>query len=187
MTHAARADKELNRIRLTEAASRALRRDGVGVSMRAIARESGMGIATVYRHFPTRNDLIEAVLTTQVHECTDAIRAALNEPDPWSGLQSVIDWFAELQIAHPGLLRVLLELPASDAPFMQARREHGAALDRLVTDARSSGAVRPDVTTSDVRVGMMSMTAFSGKTGISTAVAVRALRTILIRGVATVR
>lgn len=91
MTRSARSDKERNRERLLDAAARALQREGVGVSMRAIAREAGMGIATAYRHFPTKNELVEAVLATQVDLCSRAMRSALAEPDPWEGLRSVID------------------------------------------------------------------------------------------------
>jgi AcrR family transcriptional regulator len=187
MTQAPRADRERNRVRLTEAAARVLQRDGLGVSMRAIAREAGMGIATAYRHFATKDDLMEAVLAAQVERCTTAVRAALQEPDPWIALRSVIDWFAELQITHPGLLRVLLNLSARDAPFAEARREHAAALDRLVARAHSSGALRPDVSPGDIRIGMMAMTAFTGGTGTSAAMAVPPLRDILIRGISTAR
>ncbi|WEO79307.1 TetR/AcrR family transcriptional regulator [Cryobacterium sp. SO2] len=193
MTREPRADKELNRLRLTAAAGRALQRDGLGVSMRAIAREAGMGIATAYRHFPTKNDLIEAVLAEQVATCTQAMQAALREPDPWTGLTTVIAWFAEVQIEHPGLLRVLLDNstedssavagPAGNAPFADARRAHGEALHRLVAGARTAGDLRPDVTTDDVRVGMMAMTAFSSRPDALTGAAVRALHRILIRGI----
>lgn len=184
MTHEPRVDKERNRIRLTEAATRAVQRDGLGVSMRAISREAGLGIATAYRHFPTKSSLVEAVLAGQVEQCTTAIRAALDEPNPWTGLLSVIDWFAELQISHPGLLRVLLELPAGEAPFTRARHEHALALDRLVTGARAIGALRQEVTTDDVRIGMMAMTAFNRGISASTAIAVRTLEGILVHGIA---
>lgn len=186
MTREPRVDRERNRLRLTEAAMRALRRNGVAVSMRAIAREAGLGIATAYRHFPTKNDLIEAVLVEQVDECTRAIRAALGEPDPWIGLKSVIVWFAEIQITHPGLLAMLLDLPASNEPFAVARKEHGAALDQLVTGARTAGALRPDVTTGDVRIGMMAMTGFSRRSVTQIAPAVRTLQGILIHGISAV-
>lgn len=186
MTREPRVDRERNRLRLTEAATRALQHNGVGVSMRAIAREAGLGIATAYRHFPTKNDLIEAVLVEQVDECTKAIRTALGEPDPWIGLKSVIAWFAEIQITHPGLLAILLDLPAGNEPFAVARKEHGAALDRLVTGARSSGALRPDVTTDDVRIGMMAMTGFSRRSATQIAPAVRTLQVILIHGISAV-
>ncbi|WP_281177822.1 TetR/AcrR family transcriptional regulator [Herbiconiux solani] len=148
-----------------------------------IAREAGMGIATAYRHFPTKNELVEAVLATQVDLCSRAMRSALAEPDPWEGLRSVIDWFTQVQIAHPGLLRVLLDGTADGAPFTQARREHAEALDRLVGRALEAGALRPGVTAGDVRVGMLAMTAFSGGQGASSATAVRALSTILVHGI----
>lgn len=154
--------------------------------MRAIAREAGLGIATAYRHFPTKNDLIEAVLAEQVAACTLAMQEAVAEPDPWTGMTQVLAWFAEVQIEQPGLLRVLLDNPAGDAPFAQARREHGEALHRLVAAAGAAGHLRPDVTTDDVRVGMMAMTAFSGRSDAQAAAAVRALHRILIRGIAAI-
>ncbi|MBF4463197.1 MULTISPECIES: TetR/AcrR family transcriptional regulator [unclassified Rathayibacter] len=185
MTHTPRADKERNRIRLTDAATRALQRDGLNVSMRAIAREANVGIATAYRHFPTKTDLLEAVVADEVVRCASAVRAAVNEPDPWVGLVSVIHWFAGRQIDHPGLLRVVMDLSGSDGPSARARREHAAALDRLVIASRASGALRADITTEDIRIGMMAMTVFE-RGSIPTGSAVRALESIVIRGIATV-
>jgi hypothetical protein len=64
--------------------------------------------------------------------------SALRHPEPWAGRCSVIDWFAESQISHPGLMRVMLD-PRGDAPYARARQEHGAALDGLIAGARARG------------------------------------------------
>ncbi|BDZ48502.1 hypothetical protein GCM10025867_07430 [Frondihabitans sucicola] len=137
-TRKTRVDSDRNRVRLRASAARAIRSGGLDVSMRAIARDAGVGIATAYRHFPTKGDLLEAVLAERVAECVLVLRDALDEPDPWTALKTVVGWFAELQISDPGLLRTLLDASAGGAPFAQARSEHAAALDLLVR--RAAGA-----------------------------------------------
>lgn len=166
------------------AASEAVRAEGLDVSMRAIARDAGVGIATAYRHFPAKADLLEAVLAERVSECVVVLREALDEPDPWTALKIVINRFAEVQITDPGLLPILLDVSTSGAPFAEARREHSSALGELFRNAAAHGAVAADASVEDVRVGMMAMTAFAGMPAERSAVAVRRLRDLILRGIA---
>src|SRR5690349_23219728 len=100
--------------------------------MREIARRAGLGIATLYRHFPTRTELISAALAGDVAACRADMEAALSEPDAWTALSAVIRQFAEQQIRAPGLNEALLgSHPASDA-FRNDRQAHAAALAQIV-------------------------------------------------------
>jgi len=178
-----RSDRERNRVRLLAAAAGAFREQGPDVSMRAVARRAGVGIATAYRHFPTRADLLEAVLAERVSECVRMLSEARAEPDPRTALTTVIDSFAELQVTDPGLLRILLDASAGDLLFDEARREHSAALSELFRRAAAQGVIASDASVEDVRVGMMAMTAFASMPADRAAAAIRRLRDLILRGI----
>lgn len=183
-TRKPRVDRDRNRARLLVAASEAVRRHGLDVSMRAIARDAGVGVATAHRHFPVKADLLEAVLASRVAECERVLRLALDEPDPWRALTMVVGDFAELQITDPGLLRILLDASGDHAPFAEARREHAVVLERLFRNAAKDGALLPGASIDDVRVGMIAMTAFSRMSAERSAAAIRRLRDLVLRGIA---
>ncbi|MET7401774.1 helix-turn-helix domain-containing protein [Dactylosporangium sp. NPDC005572] len=127
-------------------------RDGLGVPTRAIADRAGLGVATVYRHFPSRADLVTAVVTDRVHRCAADLRVALADPDPWSALSGTIRHFAARQVHDQRLNEAL-------TGFDEERRTHAAALDALVDRARTAGAVHPDLSASDVRTALMAIAA----------------------------
>jgi len=83
VTRKPRADRDLNRARLLAAARAAFAADGLDLPMREIARRAGLGIATVYRHFPSRGELLDAVLAEEVARCEQEMRDALADPDPF--------------------------------------------------------------------------------------------------------
>jgi len=187
MAHATqkpRADRERNQALLIAAAAEAVRERGLDVSMRAIARNAGVGIATAYRHFPTKADLLEAVLAERVSECVLILEEALDEPDPWTALTTVIDRFADMQISDPVLLPLLLDASAGGAAFAGLRREHSHALEELFSNAKQHGVVSSHASVDDVRIGMMAMTAFAGMPAERSAVAIRTLRDLILRGLA---
>jgi len=183
-TQKPRADRDRNRIRLLTAASAALRSEGLDVSMRAIARDAGVGIATAYRHFPAKADLIQAVLAERVSDCVVILREALDEPDPWTALKMVINRFAEIQMTDPGLLPILLNVSAGGLPFAEERKVHSAALGELFQRAAAHGVIAPGASVEDIRVGMMAMTAFASMPAERSAVAIRRLRDLILRGIA---
>jgi AcrR family transcriptional regulator len=134
--------------------------EGLELPMREIARRAGLGVATVYRHFPSRPDLISAVLTEQVADCDAEMRAALDDPDPWRALCGTIHRFAERQLQDRGLNEALLGSHAAGLAFTEERRAHARGLEQLVERARSTDAVRPEVSVEDVRVGLLAIASF---------------------------
>ena len=86
-----RVDAQRNRARLVAATRTLLARDGLDVSVREIARETGVGVGTVYRHFPTREDLIDAVLEDAFEEIIAAAERALAEEDAWLAFSGFIE------------------------------------------------------------------------------------------------
>jgi len=160
MTRKSRADAARNRQHIVTVARAAFADEGLDLPMREIARRAGVGVATLYRHFPTRTDLVTAALTEHVAACRADMRAALDNPDAWGALSGTIRRFAERQVRERGLNQALFGSHAASAAFAEDRRAQSAGLAQLVERARQAGAVRGDVTLEDVRVGLAAIASF---------------------------
>ncbi|MGH3381243.1 MAG: TetR/AcrR family transcriptional regulator [Actinoallomurus sp.] len=143
-----------------EVARAAFAADGLELPVREVARRAGIGVATVYRHFPSRQDLIAAVLTEQVARCEEEMRAALADPDSGRALRGTILRFGERQVRDRGLNEALLGSHAAGAAFTAQRRTHAEAFAQLVKRARDDGAVRARVSVEDARIALTAIASF---------------------------
>ncbi|MFE1046512.1 TetR/AcrR family transcriptional regulator [Streptomyces olivaceus] len=142
-----RADARRNEKTLLDAAAAVFVRSGVEAPVRDIAAEAGVGTATIYRHFPTRADLIIGVYRHQVEACAEAGPALLtSSPTPYAALVSWVDRFVDFLVTKHGLAAVL----QSDNAGFEAL--HAYFLDRLVpvcahllAAATASGEIRTDL------------------------------------------
>ncbi|MFG2164903.1 TetR/AcrR family transcriptional regulator [Micromonospora chersina] len=142
-----RADARRNEKALLDAASAAFVASGVDVPVRDIAARAGVGVGTIYRHFPTRADLIVAVYRHQIEACAEAGPALLADSGtPHTALVRWIDLFVDFLITKHGLAEAL----QSDAAAFQTL--HAYFLDRLVPvcdqlldAAVAAGEIRPDL------------------------------------------
>lgn len=124
---ARRADAARNRVALLEAAARVFVAQGVDAPVRTIASEAGVGIGTIYRHFPTRSELIVAVFRHQIEACVEAGPALLaSAPTPFAALRAWVDRFVDFLVTKHGLAGAM----RSDASGFEALHAH--FLDRLV-------------------------------------------------------
>jgi AcrR family transcriptional regulator len=122
-----RADARRNEEALLDAAAEIFVTSGVEAPVRDIAAKAGVGTATIYRHFPTRADLIVAVYRHQVESCAEAGPALLEEePTPYAALGRWIDLFVDFLVTKHGLAAVLR---ADTAGFETL---HAYFLERLV-------------------------------------------------------
>lgn len=122
-----RADARRNEEALLDAAAEAFVASGVDVPVRDIASKAGVGVGTIYRHFPTRADLIVAVYRYQVEACAEAGPALLKGGDsPHAALARWIDLFVDFLVTKHGLAEAL---QSDDAAF---KTLHAYFLDRLV-------------------------------------------------------
>lgn len=142
-----RADARKNERTLLDAAAALFVTAGVDVPVRDIAAKAGVGMGTIYRHFPTRADLIIAVYRHQVEACAEAGPVLLaSEASPHAALGRWVDLFVDFLITKHGLAAVL----RSDDPGFAAL--HGYFIERLVPvcaqlldAAVAAGEIRPDV------------------------------------------
>jgi AcrR family transcriptional regulator len=150
LTRPMRADARRNYEKVLTAAREAFAEGGESTSLEEIARRAGVGIGTLYRHFPTRQALLEALYVGEVNElCRSAEQ--LDGADPWEALNS---WF-ERFIAYLGTKRALahelLNYMDHSAPLFQTcRASLFAAGEPLVQRAQEAGVVRPDVTFAEI-------------------------------------
>lgn len=157
MTQIGRADAARNRQHIVTVARAAFADDGLELPVREIAQRAGLGAATVYRHFPTRADLVAAALAEHVAACRADMRAALADPDAWRALSRTIRRFAEHQVRDRRLNEALFGSRTAAAEFAGDRRAHAKALDQLVERARGAGAIRAEITPRDVRAALVAI------------------------------
>lgn len=107
-TDALRADARENRERILRAAREAYALHGIDVPISAIARRAGVGVATLYRRFPTRAALITEAFAEQLAECAGVLDEALEDPDPWHGFSTVFRKICAMQAADRGFTHAFL-------------------------------------------------------------------------------
>ena len=141
-----RLDALRNRERLLEVAKEAFTRSGAGASLDDIAKQAGVGAGTLYRHFPTREALIEAVYRTEVAKLAAAERELSAKFSPVEALRAwmllFIDYIAAKQLIVPAL-NTLVGGPAK--VFEASRSQVQGAINALVKRAIESGDIRKDL------------------------------------------
>jgi AcrR family transcriptional regulator len=146
-----RADAARNRARILEAANEAFATRGPDASLEEIARRAGVGIGTLYRHFPTRDDLLAAVFQDRIDELQARAEELLAADDPGEALAT---WLHE-QLVHACSCRglaaeamlAMLAHRGDEPPACEAMRDAGAA---LLARAQAAGVVRPGVDVDDL-------------------------------------
>jgi AcrR family transcriptional regulator len=151
-----RADATRNRDQLLAVATRVFGSADAEPSMRAIAREAGVGIATLYRHFPTRESLVDAVYRDQVARLTTGARELLSQMPPAAAMRHWMDLFGEWIATKNGMLDTLLVMIESgEIAHAQTRSQLLAAITTILDAGRTAGDLRPDVTADDIAASLI--------------------------------
>jgi AcrR family transcriptional regulator len=145
-----RADARRNYDKVLAAAREAFAEGGESTALEEIARRAGVGIGTLYRHFPNRQALLEALYVDEVEEvCRSAEQ--LDGGDPWEALDAWLDRIIAYIATKRALAAELLNYLDHDATLFKTCRESlYAAGEPLLKHAQDAGVVRPDVTIADV-------------------------------------
>ena len=145
-----RADARRNYEALLEAAAVAFTDNGTAASLEDIARRAGVGIGTLYRHFPTRQALLEAVYVDEVEEMS-AKANDLDDLDPWDALVTWLRQFVRYAATKRALADEMLNTIDADAPvFVSCRSAITEAGEMLLTRAQAAGEARRDTNFTDV-------------------------------------
>jgi AcrR family transcriptional regulator len=146
---ALRADARRNHRAVLEAAKELFADQGLEAQMPDVARAANVGVGTVYRHFPTKSHLIEALVAEHFDRLADRARKALDVQDAWEGISNFIRFAAQIQADDRGLCEVMGSRPqVMDA----AARASGLPelCDTLVKRAQASGQLRPELEWQDI-------------------------------------
>jgi AcrR family transcriptional regulator len=144
-----RADARRNRDAVTAAAKKLFADQGLDAQMPDIAKAAKVGVGTVYRHFPTKDDLIAALAAERFERLAERARAALQEEHPWESFCEFIRFAAQIQADDRGLCEVMGSRPeVMDASARAVGLDKLS--DQLVKRAQRSGDLRKDVTWQDV-------------------------------------
>ena len=144
-----RADAQRNREAVIEAAKKLFADQGLEAQMPDVAKAAKVGVGTVYRHFPAKEDLVAALADEHFARLAEAAREGLEAEDPWVGFADFIRFAARVQAADRGLCEVM-----GSRPDVMGRAAEAAGLpelsERLIKRAQRSGDLRRDLQWQDV-------------------------------------
>jgi AcrR family transcriptional regulator len=159
-----RADAQRNRDRLLDAAVRAFSQDGPDVTLDGIAKDAGVGIGTLYRHFPTREALIEAAYRNELARLCDAAADLLRTMAPDDALRTWMDRFVDYMTTKRGMADALRAVIASGGnPYAQSRDSMISAIGTLLYAGADAGTVRTDVEPGDILMSLSGVTLAAGE------------------------
>jgi AcrR family transcriptional regulator len=150
-----RSDARDNRERILAAARLAFASEGLDLPIREIARRAGVGVATVYRHFPTKEALLTDAFAERLALCSTIVAEGLATPDPWRGFCLVIERVMALHAADRGFARAFTSQLPEASGFTEERDHALGMLLELVRRATEAGALRADFVLEDISLALM--------------------------------
>ena len=146
-----RADALRNYERLVDAARKVFADQGGGASMEAIAKQAAVGVGTLYRHFPKRIDVVEAVYRDDVDVLVGSVERGLTELDPWSALEAWLHAYVDYGRSKRTFLNELHEAFEKNPDLKPASRDRiWAACNQVLARAQDAGLARSDIDGQDL-------------------------------------
>jgi AcrR family transcriptional regulator len=179
-TRPMRADARRNRERLLAAAVELFAERGEDVSLNAVAQRAGVGIGTLYRHFPDRDALIEEAYRAEVAHLSDAAAELLAEHPPDVALAEWMRRFVGYAATKRGMHGALQAIAARTGLFSESQEQMRRAIGTLLAAGVAAGTLRSDVTPDDVRRAMGSLWLLTAQD--EAAAQAEALITIIVDG-----
>ena len=145
-----RRDAQERRDKLLAAAQREFAAHGVDASLEKIARDAGVAIGTLYRHFPTRLDLLMAASKPRLQEFLDGAAKALEMDDPWEGFVCYLENLFGVQAGDRGFNDFLSRRFPGNADTERIHDQMCRQIEDVLTRAQEAGEARPDITQADI-------------------------------------
>jgi AcrR family transcriptional regulator len=173
LPHPLRSDARDNRERILCSARALFAAEGLNVPMREVARHAGVGPATLYRRFPTKQLLVTEAFTDQMRACQAIIDEGLADPDPWRGFRLVIERICELHAHDRGFTEAFVSAFPGALDLAAARERALTSAAELARRAKEAGRLRSDFVLDDL---ILMLSAHRGIHATSTAMRVAASR-----------
>jgi AcrR family transcriptional regulator len=145
-----RRDAEQNRQRILRAASEVFTTRGLQATLDDVARQAGVGVGTVYRRFPDKEALVDALFEDKLQALVTLAERALEAPDSWTGLVTMMEQAVAVLSGDRGLLEVLMYATYGRDRVNRARTRMQPVVTRLVERAQRDGKLRADIRPTDV-------------------------------------
>jgi len=161
---APRADARRNRERLLASASRLFAERGPDVPYTEIAKDAGVGVGTIYRHFPTRESLIEAAYRSELDAVCDAAAELARTLDAGQALRAWMDRFVDYMTTKLGMSDAIRAvISAGGDPYAHSRERLDDALGDLLQAATAAGRTRPGINADDVLMTLSGIVMAAGR------------------------
>jgi AcrR family transcriptional regulator len=152
-----RSDARRNHALLVAAARAVFAEQGVDASVEEIVERAGLGTGTLYRHFPDREALVDAIFEERTGEVVEVIERALGCADPFLGVQQLLEQMVALQRGDRVLKELLMRYPPKKGLFGEMRDRIEQLSEQLLARARGQGVLRADFTFADLMVLVWSL------------------------------
>lgn len=176
-----RSDARYNREHILDAAREVFAADGLNAPMREVARRAGVGPATLYRHFPTKELLATEAFADRMRACELIVEEALANPDPWQGFQSMIERICELHARDRGFTAAFTANFPHAGDFAARRERTLRSVAKLARKAKRSGHLRPDFVLDDLILVLMANNGIHATSTATRAAASRRFASLAIR------
>ncbi len=152
-----RRDAERNRQLILEASRELFAERGPTVTLDDIAARAGVGVGTVYRRFPSRDELLDTLFEDRLQELIANAEQALALDDPWESVHRLLEGYMEVQAGDRSFGPVVLTNAHGRGELDRARVRLKPIVDQIVERAQRAGVLRPDVTSTDVPMIILSV------------------------------
>jgi len=150
-----RKDAARNRELILETAAEVFAEQGLDAGYDEIARRAGIGVGTVYRRFPERSELVQALFESRIDEMVAIGEQAAAIPDAWEGLTWFFEKSVEKQVADRGLKEVMVQTLNESGQMTVGRERIGPIVESLIERAQADGVLRQDVAVTDLGMQLM--------------------------------
>jgi AcrR family transcriptional regulator len=176
-----RSDARDNRDRILTAARTVFAAEGLTVPTREVARRAGVGPATLYRHFPTKEMLVTEAFADQLRACYAIVDEALAEPDPWRGFCHVIERLCELHARDRGFTAAFMSTYPNAIDFTASREHALRSVAALADRAKAAGRLRADFVMDDLILVFMANSGIHAPSPDAQVAASRRFATLMIQ------
>ena len=182
-----RRDAERNRQRIMAAAREVFAERGLTATLDDVAHRAGLGVGTVYRRFPNKDVLIQALFQQRMDEVGKLAERSLTAPDAWRGFAGFVTGVCEMAASDRGLRDLTLSSNPHQEHLEDAKARFAPTIRALVERAKREGALRPEIETEDIPPLLIMVNAVTEYTGVARPGLWRRYLAMLLDGLATER